>query len=232
MLEVLTKFLRRSVLVAFEDNPLRIVNVRRKNPIVELSLHRHFLFAPREVLCALADYVLGRRQAAARLKAYIYSTAARLPCSEEGELNDQGSHHNLSNLYSKMHEQYFAHADRCRVTWFAKLRNHPQRSITLGLYDATRQLIKVHCLLDRPEVPALFVEFVLYHEFLHSRCAPSIDERERLRVHTSEFKRAEKRFLGYAECMHWRREHLWALVKSAAAAHRPSCKSPRQLSKQ
>lgn len=213
--KVLEHTLRTSIQITLEVNPLRILSVRRQAKSLNVTLHPHFLTAPLNVVHFLAQYILGDRAAAARLKAYILSRDEHFEDPLDVKPSDGGIHHDLKELFTRVRARYFPELATCSVQWFAKVRNRPQRSITLGLYVFAQRLIKVHRLLDHPLVPSLFVEFVLYHEALHMQFPPRIGTRARLSVHTSEFKRAEKRFEGYRECIVWRRAHLWSLVQNA-----------------
>jgi hypothetical protein len=64
---------------------------------------------------------------------------------------------------------------------------------TLGHYDPSHHAIVLSSILDRPEVPRIAVEYVMFHEMLHLRYP--VDHRGSRRcVHTPEFKAAEKEF--------------------------------------
>ena len=68
----------------------------------------------------------------------------------------------------------------------------PSRT-TLGHYDPSHHAIVLSSILDRPTVPRLAVEYVMFHEMLHLR--HPVDHRGARRcVHTPEFKAAEKEF--------------------------------------
>ena len=73
----------------------------------------------------------------------------------------------------------------------------PSRT-TLGHYDPSHHAIVLSSILDRPEVPRIAVEYVMFHEMLHLR--HPVDHRGTRRcVHTPEFKAAEKQFPGLKE---------------------------------
>lgn len=65
--------------------------------------------------------------------------------------------------------------------------------ITLGHYDPSHHAIVISSILDRPGVPRLAVEYVMFHEMLHLRY-PVEHRGARRCVHTPEFKAAEKEF--------------------------------------
>ena len=65
--------------------------------------------------------------------------------------------------------------------------------VMLGHYDPSHNAIVISRLLDRPDVPRLVVEYILFHEMLHLRF-PVEHRGARRCVHTREFKTAEKQF--------------------------------------
>jgi hypothetical protein len=64
---------------------------------------------------------------------------------------------------------------------------------TLGHYDPSHHAIVLSSILDRPTVPRLAVEYVMFHEMLHLRY-PVEHKGSRRCVHTPEFRAAEKQF--------------------------------------
>jgi predicted metal-dependent hydrolase len=72
--------------------------------------------------------------------------------------------------------------------------SRPSRT-TLGHYDPAHNAIVLSRLLDSPEAPRLVVEYVMFHEMLHLRF-PVEHLGARRRVHTREFKQAEREFPG------------------------------------
>jgi hypothetical protein len=69
-------------------------------------------------------------------------------------------------------------------------------------------VIRIHPLLDQPFVPRWFLEYVLYHEMLHSVVPEETDAAGRRRVHTEEFYRREKAFPRYRRARRWEDENL------------------------
>jgi hypothetical protein len=68
----------------------------------------------------------------------------------------------------------------------------------LGHFDPSHNAIIISRVFDSPEVPALALEYVMFHEMLHLRF-PVDHKGVRRRVHTREFREAEKRFSGLKE---------------------------------
>ena len=66
----------------------------------------------------------------------------------------------------------------------------------------------IHPLLDQPFVPKWLLEYVHYHEKLHSVVPEETDSAGRRRVHTEEFNRREKTFPRYRRARQWEAENL------------------------
>jgi predicted metal-dependent hydrolase len=63
----------------------------------------------------------------------------------------------------------------------------------LGHFDPSHNAIIISRIFDRENAPALALEYVMYHEMLHLRF-PVDHTGARRRVHTKEFRAAEKKF--------------------------------------
>ncbi len=101
----------------------------------------------------------------------------------------QGETYNLEEIFERLNVEHF-HGLMARpaLGWSRR----PSR-VTLGHYDPSHNAIILSKLLDRPQTPPLAVEYVLFHEMLHLRI-PADHRGARRRVHTHEFRDAEKRF--------------------------------------
>jgi hypothetical protein len=101
----------------------------------------------------------------------------------------QGSCFDLEAIFEELNLRYFGGLiGRPLLGW----SRHPSRTM-LGHYDPSHNTIILSRFLDRPGVPHLAVEYVLFHEMLHLRF-PVEHRGARRCVHTGEFKRAEKQF--------------------------------------
>jgi len=105
----------------------------------------------------------------------------------------QGTAHDLDPMFAALNDLYFeGRLPRPCLGWSAR----PWRS-QFGCYDPSLDQIVMNRRLDRAEVPAYAVEFILYHEMLHVkhplRAAPC-----GLQAHSPEFRAEEKRFAHYA----------------------------------
>jgi hypothetical protein len=101
----------------------------------------------------------------------------------------QGERHNLETLFEELNRRYFDGLMARPLLGWSRV---PSRTI-LGHYDPSHNAIIISKLLDGPKAPHLALEYVLFHEMLHLRYP--VDTRGvRRRVHTREFRQAEKDF--------------------------------------
>jgi len=101
----------------------------------------------------------------------------------------QGVYHNLEDIFEELNLRYFfGLMARPALGW------SQQASRTmLGHYDPSHNTIVLSRILDRPTVPKLAVEYIMFHEMLHLR-HPAEHKGTRRRVHTKAFKEAERQF--------------------------------------
>ena len=105
-----------------------------------------------------------------------------------------GRHHDLDRLFAELNARYFDGKLRKPTVGWSKRGSRR----LLGHYDPAHDSIVLSKLLDRPEVPAFVVAYVLFHEMLHVK-HPVEYRTSRRCVHTPAFKRDEKEFAQYAE---------------------------------
>lgn len=107
-----------------------------------------------------------------------------------------GVYHDLNGLYAQLNATFF---DGCiclkGLQWglAANVQNSPKRSIRLGSYDPSSQIITLHPSLDQAFVPRLCVERVLHHEMLHQK-HPTYWHKGKQVFHSKAFKQEESRF--------------------------------------
>ena len=101
----------------------------------------------------------------------------------------QGHVYDLEAMFEDLNQRFFhGLMSRPALGWSRR----PSRTM-LGHYDPSHNAIVLSKALDRAEVPAIAVEYVLYHEMLHLR-DPTEHRGARRCVHTRDFKAAEKLF--------------------------------------
>lgn len=101
----------------------------------------------------------------------------------------QGQHYNLEKIFEELNLRFFhGLLARPALGWSRR----PSRTM-LGHFDLSHNAIILSRTLDRPDVPRLAVEYVLFHEMLHLRY-PVQNRGARRCVHTPDFQRAEREF--------------------------------------
>lgn len=203
--------------VVLTDNVYSMVTIKRGDGVSTFRVHHMFADAPARVVRALAQYAdLQSRDAATLLRDYIDANDDRVRRHDSPRpitVDVEGRHHNLQEIFDRLNAAYFDGAIRARITWGPRTKRKRTRdSIKLGSYTVEDELIRIHPVLDASDVPAFFVEWVVYHEMLHEvHDMPIVDGR---RVyHTAEFRRAEAQFERYAEAVMWERTHLVKLLE-------------------
>ncbi len=101
----------------------------------------------------------------------------------------RGENWDLSELFERLNLQFFdGLLGSPQLGW----SRTASRSM-LGHFDPSHNAIVISRIFDRPNTPALALEYVMYHEMLHLRYP--VDHRgARRRVHTKEFREAERKF--------------------------------------
>jgi hypothetical protein len=101
----------------------------------------------------------------------------------------EGASHNLEEIFERLNREYFEGLlGRPLLGWSRR----PARGI-LGHFDPSHNAIIISRIFDNPATPALALEYVMFHEMLHLRY-PVDHHGVRRRVHTREFRQAEKAF--------------------------------------
>jgi predicted metal-dependent hydrolase len=96
-------------------------------------------------------------------------------------------------MFDSLNAQYFGgNLHRPRIGWSSRVWRSQ-----FGCYDPSLDQIVMNKRLDRVDVPALAVEFILYHEMLHVK-HPIRAAACGLQSHSPEFRAEEKRFEHYA----------------------------------
>ena len=195
------------------DNRSTMVSFRRQPPLLRLRLHHMFLDAPLEVVHAIADYSAhGKRDAGQQLDAYIASQQERIRALPRAGslLESRGACFDLADIYERVNREHFENGITARIGWGRNSqRRQKRKSIRLGVYDHKSREIRIHPVLDRPDVPLFFVEFIVFHEMLHQLFPSEGGTRVH---HPRAFRVREKSYPKYDAAMVWEREHLRQLL--------------------
>lgn len=211
--QALTTRLGMVVDLHVHDNRRRMLSASPTGVGFALRVHHMFLDCEAEVERALAGFLRGQSEAREVLVRYIRAHRAAIASMSEEQLRTQGRFHNLEALCQRVVQSVRALGydppDALRITWGR--RGKGSRSIRFGSYEFGQHLVRIHPALDQSWVPDYFVEYVVFHEVLHSVIAP-IEDKARRVIHTPEFLRMEKRFHDYDEAMTWEQQNLRRLL--------------------
>jgi hypothetical protein len=222
------------------DNSRTILSVRsgraRNRAPLLLRIHHSFTHAPEAVLQAVAAFVESKRGSDRAREALIvirehfsaHRTTAR---SRRLVLRPEGTILDLRAVFADLNQRYFAGHLAVDVSWgrdsvgVARRCGRSGKSILqLGSYSFEDHLIRIHRLLDDPDVPRYVVEAVVYHEMLHADMPPEVRAGRRL-FHTPEFRRRERLYRNLWRAERWIAENLPALLRARRAA---AAKQPRK----
>jgi hypothetical protein len=203
----LEKKVGKPIYFKINDNRSTMLSVRWRNEAIDLSMHRFFLNAPEPILQDLAAYLKRKSKMTSLLKGFIDENYKKLDYSKKvifRGVQTQGERYDLLQLYQSLNQEYFEGKLDLTITWFGFKMNTNRTRITLGLYDQTLKLIKIHRMMDSPQFPKEVVRFVVYHEMLHHIFRPTaVGKSGKRKIHTEEFVKREKEYPGYSEIQQW-----------------------------
>ena len=177
--------------------------IRLKDGSLHVRMSDLLAGAPAPVIEALAYILLGKlyRKAVPRVYPHRYRLylnrrdvrrQAHLVRQIRGRKfvsGPQGQCHNLEEIFENLNGRFFdGLLGRPQLGW----SRQPSRSM-LGHFDPSHNAIIISRIFDRAAVPVLALEYVMFHEMLHLRY-PVDHNGSRRRVHTKEFREAEKKF--------------------------------------
>jgi len=161
--------------------------------------------APAPVMEALAYILLGKlfRRPVARIHVHRYRlylsrrdmrrkmNLVRQMRGRKFVSGPQGSHYNLEEVFEVLNARYFdGMLGQPLLGWSRGVSRN-----LLGHFDPSHNAIIISRIFDTATVPKLALEYVMFHEMLHLRY-PVDHSGARRRVHTHEFREAEKQFEG------------------------------------
>src|ERR1700710_2910821 len=102
--------------------------------------------------------------------------------------------HRLESLAAEVHRTYFYKYPPLPVRWGQQITRKKRRSIRLGSYNHLTTEIRIHPLLNAPDIPAFFTQSVISHEYLPHVLGPS---------HNRRFHKEERKFRYFRESKEW-----------------------------
>ena len=219
----------KPVSLRLNANRLTYFSVRfPKGDAPRLSLHRCFAEASDEVLGAVVGMMQTKDKRSERIcrryvAEYDKAAGAQPRPIPRVRLRARGRWHDLRRLADAVNHRYFAGALRIRITWGKRADSIPRRrSIQFGTYDRALDLLRIHPLLDSPDTPEFYLDYLIYHELLHKALGEGRSERTgRRQVHHGEFRRRERAHEHYRKAVEWERQFFHRL-SSRRPSRRPT----------
>ena len=178
-----------------------------------IKINEGFILADSSVLEALVDSIVIGKSPQTTGVFYEYSLSeefAELQLAMELRVEDlsetaQGSTHNLDEVFDRVNHAYFdGSLDKPKLCWS---RSYSKRKF--GHYEPSRDRVVISLNLDTKKVPSYVVEFVMYHELLHTVHGHRTQNGRQM-VHTPEFRIDERKFKQYSQA----EKHLGRLVRA------------------
>ncbi|HEY0513862.1 MAG TPA: SprT-like domain-containing protein [Thermoanaerobaculia bacterium] len=212
------------------DNRRTILSVRSgkmgSRAPLELRIHHSFTQAPEEVLQAVATFVESKRGSDRAREALVvirehFSAHRSTARARKLVLRPEGVVLDLREVFADLNERYFEGRLAVAITWgksavASRCGRRRSASLQLGSYSYEDRLIRLHRVLDHPEVPRYVIEAVVYHEMLHADMPPEVHGGKRL-FHTPEFRRRERLYRNLPRAERWIGENMAALLQARAA---------------
>ena len=134
---------------------------------------------------------------------------SKLPMQRQLNLRHEGKYFNLQRIFDRLNERYFrGRLHGYEVKWGRRRKHRPKEYFIFGTIQEEDRVIRINPFLDQPFVPLWFLQYVLYHEMLHSVVPDEAISGGRRRVHTEEFNRRERKFRGYRRARQWEEDNL------------------------
>lgn len=134
---------------------------------------------------------------------------SKLPMQRQLNLRHEGRYFDLREIFDRLNAKHFRHRlKNYTVEWGRRRKRRPKDYFVFGTIQEDDRVIRINPSLDQPFVPTWFLEYVMYHEMLHSVVPDEVGPNGRRRVHTKEFYRREQEFPAYRRARRWEDENL------------------------
>jgi hypothetical protein len=210
----------RRVRLILTDNRSTVISTKNLQNlgIVQVRAHHMFAHADENTIKAFALWVAGHRdrKVGAVINEFIARNRDRMAVrhSRPARVLPRGRHHNLKELFDEVNRSAFQGEMTASVTWGQwGAVNRRQRGLRLGSFSSEQNLIRIHPVLDRADVPRFFVRYIMFHEMLHEALGIRRSKGNRNLIHTKEFKETEQKYFDYERAIQWEKDNLTRLLK-------------------
>ncbi|QXE27398.1 M48 family metallopeptidase [Chlamydia buteonis] len=124
-----------------------------------------------------------------------------------------GKVYNLEKIYQDLNLRLFEGFLNLKIGWFGRERSGSALRAVLGSYHEEEKLIRIHRSLDSDDIPLFFMEYIIYHEMVHSVVPLEYSPSGRTIFHGKKFKECEKRFPLYESAIAWEKANIYVLLQ-------------------
>lgn len=195
--------------IVLTDNTSTMMSMKRARPEAKtrLRLHRMFLTANAQVIRALAQWLKRNRcsRSSTLINEFIKKNKHQIEHRRPKRVrrSKNGHYRDLEALYDKVNRRYFDGKVDADIEWGRMPTRKTRTSIRFGSYSPEEHLIRIHPLLDDPEIPHFFVQYIVFHEMLHAFLGIKESSNGRRLIHSREFKRREEAYPDYERAVAW-----------------------------
>jgi hypothetical protein len=208
----------RPLRLTLTENRSVLLSFRKQSGVVYLRLHQMFLHAPPAVVRAVARGLKRtNRNADGLVRRFMNENLHRVRREPQRmpQLVTKGSVYDLQEIYDRLNVRFFSGRLSVPLSWGRGSGRARRGGLTFGSYDPVLRLIRIHPVLDRREVPTMFLESVVYHEMLHHHLGGVPDRAGRTVYHSRIFREAEARYPNHQEALAWEKDNLPHLLRAS-----------------
>ncbi len=207
---------REPVKIILTKNQTSLIHAKHeKNGTRTARIQHAFRAADKPTLKALARFIIAPdKRNKKKIDGFIRDNSALFQTLAKDSLKSarlisKGNHYDLEKVLKSILRAHKLKVKNFNITWSGHVpKTKRRRSIKFGSYCQRTRTVTIHPELDHPDVPAYFVEYIVYHEVLHAVFPPEKSKGKiRREVHGADFKRFEKKFYRFDEAVKYE-EHF------------------------
>jgi hypothetical protein len=180
--------------------------------LLTIRIQRHFALAGDTVLAEIGRLILSDDDIARKaILEYAEGFQQWIKPPKPRFTHPAGKHHDLRDHLAEQSRLWFVRRFSGRIGWSLVHKGRVRRRIRLGSWSEDHHLIRVHPVLDSPDVPDFVLGFVVFHEMLHATLGVE-EVNGRRNVHTPEFRRLEAVHADRLRAEAWINDNLDSLL--------------------
>lgn len=208
--DYLEKMTGKSISLTITDNSNSMLSIRTKSNAVAVRIHWMFLNAGNEIIREIANFIKTRKGRTPLIRKFISENRICLKRREQRSrqlsIHTQGRYYDLREIFDSLNKEYFGGRITALISWGKQNSRRAVRKRTLGSYCGHANNIRINPVLDRKNVPLYFIQYIIYHEMLHSAVKEE-KKNGRRSMHTSEFRKRERLFRDYNKAISWEKRN-------------------------